>query len=244
VLEMDAADPINRKVVEELRAVSLQVRPATSALRLWERALSEQDRARFAGDFATAYAEHGTVGIWMKLRGVSPERALIEVAKKIGFISDETQDFLLRGVGEISDDPDAAIAKSVADGALVLVARPRTVYWQGEKIEVDWDAHGALWTYFFELCRSAKTTRPFDRLVFGETFHEDYLVKQKISSIYVRVFSPVFDRFNQACRSEDPASRHPAGADSHIRSRDDGKLAGTHSMKSPVARLYMFSRRQ
>lgn len=176
---MDAADPINRKVVEELRAISLQVRPATSALRLWERALSEQDRARFAGDFATAYAEHGTVGIWMKLRGVSPERALIEVAKKIGFISDETQDFLLRGAGEISDDPDTAIAKAVADGALVLVARPRTVYWQGEKIEVDWDAHGALWTYFFELCRSAKTTCPFDRLVFGETFHEDYLVKQK-----------------------------------------------------------------
>ena len=53
---------------------------------------------------------------------------LIEVAKKTGFITDETKEFLLRGIGEIRDDPDEAIAKAVADGTLVLVERPRAAY--------------------------------------------------------------------------------------------------------------------
>jgi hypothetical protein len=186
---MDVADPIT-PLHKELQALYLRVSPAFSALRLWERVLSEQDRAHLGGDFGSAYAELGTVGIWMKLRGVSPERALIDVAKKIGFITDETQEFLLRGIGDITDDPEAAIIEAAADGALVLVERPRAAYWKQEKLQVDWDAHPALWGYLFELCRNAKAGRPIDRLSFGDNFREDYFVKQKSRLSNVESFPP------------------------------------------------------
>ena len=72
---MDVAAPITREVLDELQTASLRVSSASSALRLWERILSKQDRASFDDDFAQAFAKFGTIGMWMKLRGVSAERA-------------------------------------------------------------------------------------------------------------------------------------------------------------------------
>jgi hypothetical protein len=177
--EMDAAAPISGKVQEELHAAYLRVSLAASALRLWERVLTEQDRARLGGDFRRAYTEFGVIGMWMKLRGVSPQRAVIDVAKKIGFITDETRDFLLRGIGDLADNPAEAIAKGVSDGALVLVERPRTAHWDRRKIEVDWNANPKLWEYLFELCRHAKAGRPLSPVIFGENADPYHLTKLK-----------------------------------------------------------------
>ena len=176
---MDAAAPISGKVQEELQAAYLRVSPGASALRLWERVLSEQDRARLGGDFQRALSEFGAIGMWMKLRGVSPQRAVIDIAKKIGFITDETREFLLRGIGDISDDPKQAIAKAVSDGALILVERPRTAYWNQDRIEVDWNANPKLWEYLFELCRYAKAGRPLLPVIFGENADQYHLIKLK-----------------------------------------------------------------
>ena len=176
---MDAATPISGKVQEEFQAAYLRVSPRWSALRLWERVLSEQDKARLGGDFQRALSEFDAIGMWMKLRGVSHQRAVIDIAKKIGFITDETREFLLRGIGDISDDPEQAIAKAVSDGALVLVERPRTAYWNRDRIEVDWNANPKLWEYLFELCRHAKAGRPLLPVIFGENADLYHLIKLK-----------------------------------------------------------------
>jgi hypothetical protein len=176
---MHATDPLAEEVREELQVAYLRVCPAPSALRLWERVFTEQDRARLGGDFQRAFSESGTIGMWMKLRGVSFQRALIDVAKRIGFLTDETQEFLLRGIGDIADDPEKAIAKAVSEGALVLVERPRTAYWNRDRIPVDWDANPKLWEYLFELCRHGKAGRPLTPSVFGENADPYHLTKVK-----------------------------------------------------------------
>ncbi len=196
---MDGVDSIMRKVHEELLATSLRVSPPFSALRLWERVLTEQDRARLGGDFQRAFAELGTVGMWMKLRGVSKERALIEVAKRIGFITDETQEFLLRGIGDITDEPEKVIAKAVTDDPLVLIERPRTAYWNQEKISVDWDANPKLWEYLFELSKHAKAGRPLHPSTLGDDVDPYYLTKVKSRLSKFEGFPPsLSDRIESA----------------------------------------------
>ena len=176
---MEATAPPSEKVLEELKAAYQLVREAPSALRLWKRVLSPQDRVRLGGDFAKAYAAHGTVGMWMKLRGVSFPRGLVDVAGKIGFITAETQQFLLRGIGALQDDPEQAIAQAVSEGGLVLVERPPAAYWDGKKIAVPWDDHPALWKYVFELGREAKAGRPLQPSILGKPSDACHLTKVK-----------------------------------------------------------------
>ena len=38
--------------------------------------------------------------MWMELRGVSAERAVIEVARELGFLNEQTAKWLLKEVGE------------------------------------------------------------------------------------------------------------------------------------------------
>lgn len=176
---MEATAPPSGMVLEELKTAYQRVRAAPSALRLWERVLSQEDRVRLGGDFAGAYAVHGTVGMWMRLRGVSFQRALVDVAGKIGFITAETQEYLLRGMGDLEDDPKKAIAQAVSDGALVLVERPQAAYWNGEEIAVQWHANPKLWKYVFELGREVKAGRPLKPSIFGENADVYYLTKVK-----------------------------------------------------------------
>src|SRR5207253_5774027 len=84
-----------------------------------------------------------------------------------------------RELGEVSDDPEEAIEAARASTALVLVERPRTVYWKGKPIDVPWERHPALWHFFWELCRQAKAGRPLDVLDLGEEAHLDSIAKQK-----------------------------------------------------------------
>jgi hypothetical protein len=96
-----------------------------------------------------------------------------------GFLDAPTARWLLRELGEVSDDPEEAIQAARHSTALVLVERPRTVYWKGQAIDVDWENHAALWQFFWELCRQAKAGRPLDPLDLGERAHADIIAKQK-----------------------------------------------------------------
>jgi hypothetical protein len=113
------------------------------------------------------------------LRGVSLERAVVDVAAELGFLGAPTAQWLLRELGEVSDDPELAIEAARASSALVLVERPRAAYWKGQPIHVAWERHAALWGFFWELCRQAKAGRPLDPLDLGEQAHADSIAKQK-----------------------------------------------------------------
>ena len=114
----------------------------------------------------------------MRLRGVSFPRAIVDVNKKLGLISEEEHRSLLQEIGEPGDDPDEAIEQAVSRGDLVLVERPRTAYWQRKPIRIDWDKRQTPWNFFWELCSHAKAGQPVDQFNFGESAGPDYVIKQ------------------------------------------------------------------
>ncbi len=176
---MTTSSNISPKALEELQNAYLRVEPPVCARRLWERVLTPAERERLGGDLAQAFSKFGTVGMWKKLRGVSGERALIDVAKRLNFLDENTEQWLLREIGDLSDDPEAAIAEAVATGDLVLVDSPRTAYWEGKPIEIDWVAREKLWSYLWELGWNSKAGKSIDSFTFGEHASADYVVKQK-----------------------------------------------------------------
>ncbi len=173
-----APDPYPPKVMEELRTLLLRVQALMSAERLWAR-LTPQDRRRLGGDFAEAYSQGKTVGMWMRLRGVSQPRAIIETAREVGLTDEATRNWLMREIGELDSTSEETIAAAVESGALVLVEQGRHAYWNGEKISVNWYKQSALWEFLWVLCDRAKSGTGLDCMDFAEKGNSDYPSKTK-----------------------------------------------------------------
>jgi hypothetical protein len=146
------------RVADLLETSFLRIRPAVSPARLWEQVLTEPERQRLGGDLPSLWRERGTAGIWQKLRGGSWERAVVDVALALGLLDATSARWLLRELREVSDDPNEMIEAARQSTALVLVERPRAVYWKGKPIGVPWERYTALWQFFWELCRQAKAS--------------------------------------------------------------------------------------
>ena len=172
--------PFSPRALELLQASYWRTRPPVSAQKLWDEVLTPADRTRLGGDFCEAFRTYdGTVGMWKTLRGVSGERALIDVAKKLNFLTEESRQWLLREVGELSDDPEEMVSLAVRAGGLVIVESPRAAYWQGQLIEIDWQRRDALWNYLLELARHSKGKGSIDRTCFGDKVGMNYVAQQK-----------------------------------------------------------------
>lgn len=101
---------LNPKVAQELQTQSLRIKPPVAATRLWERVLTERERQQLGGSLDACYPRLGTAGMWMRIRGVSLERAVIEVARELGFLDQPTATWLLREVGEeLPRSPSASL---------------------------------------------------------------------------------------------------------------------------------------
>jgi hypothetical protein len=170
---------LSARAEELLKTSALRIGGHFSAARLWEEVLTPFERQCLGGELPPVWRQLGTAGIWQKLRGVSPKRAVVEVAAELGLLDAPRVRWLLRQLGEVTDDPVAAIEAARNASGLVLVEQPRSVYWMGRPIEVDWERHTALWRFFWELCRRAKAGRPLDPLDLSESAHLDSIAKQK-----------------------------------------------------------------
>ncbi len=80
-----------------------KMNPYPSARQLWEKAFTEADRGQLGDDFGAAYAQHGSCGMWIALKHVSPLKGLIDSAHAAGFLSDVDRRWLLREIGESED---------------------------------------------------------------------------------------------------------------------------------------------
>ncbi len=147
--------------------------------RLWNRHFTAEERRRLGGDLWAAYKQDGgSVGMWVKLRGVTPYRATLEVASVLNLIEGSDRDWLLREIGE-SSDVDEAMSAAIANGDLVIIERPRGVYWKRDEIEIDWNRHSAAWDFLWELVRYAKAGQPVDSFAFSDDAHRDIVAKRK-----------------------------------------------------------------
>jgi hypothetical protein len=155
--------------IQELRTQYLRVKSPAVAMRMWERMLTDKDKERLGGDLDKAYQKYSTAGMWMKLRGVSLERALIDVAHGTGFLDQVTRDWLLREVGQRYDDSQRTVDEAIFQNKLVLTEKPKQAFWNGEPIEIDWDGKDAAqWNFFWELSRKRKRSQTIDHMDIGE----------------------------------------------------------------------------
>lgn len=162
----------------ELADYALRIRPLAAGERLWERVLTEDDRLALGGDFLTAFGKYRTAGMWAKLRGVSRERATVDVAHALGLMDGATHQWLLRELGQLPNDSEQAIEDAIQTGVLVLVERPRAAYWNGTAIQAEWDKRDRVWDFFWELCRCGKARQPLDWDQF-QTKDYQFVTKQK-----------------------------------------------------------------
>lgn len=143
--------------VREFQTQYYRLRCYASAQRMWDRMLTQEERDRLGNDLDRSYQElGGTVRIWMRLRGVSLERAVIDIACGIGFLRETDRDWLLRETGECFRDGEQMLAEAMSHSRLVVLDRPRQAYWNAERIEIEWDTEPALWSFFWELCQQSK----------------------------------------------------------------------------------------
>jgi hypothetical protein len=85
---------------EALQLAAVRIQPINVALRLWERVLTDAERAKLGGDFEAAYAKGRAVGMWMALHNTTKARAVVEVAHKSSLLSDADYVWLRREIGE------------------------------------------------------------------------------------------------------------------------------------------------
>lgn len=175
---MSSEPVLSPKAIEELRTARSRVANASWAERLWERHLTPEDRQRLGDDLSHAYGRHGTIGMWIVLRGVSQLRAIVDLAQLLGFLRAEDHSWLLREIGEAAD-VDEAMDRAIVSGDLVLAERPRSVFWNGIEIEIDWHRQAASWEFIWELCRNSKAGQPIDTFSFGQSGDRNIVTKRK-----------------------------------------------------------------
>ena len=116
--------------------------------------------------------------MWVELRGVTRQRAVLDVAKLLGFLRDDDYSWLLREVGEFADAEEAK-SSAMAAGDFVLVEYPRVAHWNKKEIRIDWAKNTALWDFLWELGRHAKARTPVDRFTFGDSADANVVTKRK-----------------------------------------------------------------
>ena len=144
-----------------------------AAKSLW-RKLTPDQRRRLGGDLHAAIVRHRrTIEMWMLLQGVSAERAAVELAVKLFSFPSEEADWLLRELGELPMDSDAAQSEAIARGDLVLIRSERLVYWKGADLEIDWGCGKTPWEFFVTACEHALQGKDIDRLSFGDAAYDN-----------------------------------------------------------------------
>ena len=167
-------------VIEEIVNTRMRILGPNTAERFWNRYLSQQDRDYFDNDLTTAYFNNNKslARMWMKLRGITENRAIVEVGKKLGFLTVDTYEWLLRELGEPLNAKES-MEHAIEAGHFVLLEQPREAYWNGEQIDIDWDKYKVLREFLWELGRNAKVRRPVDRLTFVDNDLGENLVANR-----------------------------------------------------------------
>ena len=165
------------QAVHEFQTAEMRIRPWGSAERLWSQCISNLERERLGGELNSLWSQVGTAGIWMRLRGVGWPRAVVEVAREIGFLNENSRDWLLREMGECLSGEEA-FAKAIEDGHLVLNEDTHEVFWRGKPIEIDWK-HEMKWVFLWETSRHGKAGRPVDRMTFGNDARRNFVSQSK-----------------------------------------------------------------
>ena len=86
---------LSEDAVDEFQRLRLSVGVLAAAQRIWDRILTAAQRKALGG-FKKAFRATGPIGVWMKLRGISAERATVDLAFRLDLTNRQTANWLLR----------------------------------------------------------------------------------------------------------------------------------------------------
>ncbi len=117
--------------------------------------LSTTERSDYDAD-SDVRERHVPIDMWItRRRRISHGVAIVQLAFRADLLSLSDRDWLLRELGE--ELPiDWEIQHSVSLGGLVLVNDPRTVFWDGVRIRIDWRRRPKAWNLMLQLATKAR----------------------------------------------------------------------------------------
>jgi len=146
---------------------------------LWEN-LNETDQASLEARLSDDELKRCTaIDLWVRLRGVSPDRAILEVGLKCEFISREKYISLLDVLGVDDEGLDIDLDAAIKTTPLVLCDPPPGAFWNQQGLMVDWEDQNVVWRYFWELALAAGRGAKIDERNFGEETEKKRLTQWK-----------------------------------------------------------------
>jgi hypothetical protein len=206
----------SKDALEKFESLSAGVNSTQVFKILWNRYLSDADRERILIDTETRQSSDGLEFIqvskffgnasvmWKLLRGVSSNRAYLDVALLVDLITQADYNWLLRAFEEIPLNAQAAKDEAIMRGDLVLVRSPATLHWSGNQVEIDWSKHRVSWKFFLTACEHAKRSEAIDQWSFSETARENFVSQAKSRLKSTRGFPP---KIIEAFKSEGTGSQ-------------------------------------
>jgi hypothetical protein len=164
---------------ERLLETFFRDKPQIMAFRLWDRILTLSERQLLGNDFAKAFEQNGTLGMWNKIHKVSKDRAVIELGRRLQALSNEDAEWLLRVTGESEENPEQQMTLAIKAGYLVLRDNPFVVHWKNTEVPVKWNKNMALTRYFWKLVKSTRNNQILDPADLDEELDDAYLSKMK-----------------------------------------------------------------
>ncbi len=88
------------EVKREIVQASQRIRGSAAFQRFWDRVLSSNERDTLDGDVGRCFDQQYAPFFLVQLRGYSLERAIIEIAYRIEFLTPSTYEWLMREIGD------------------------------------------------------------------------------------------------------------------------------------------------
>ena len=128
------------RITELLQLLVLKLRIPQVQLKIYEQSLTASERRDFDEE-AQSWERPFPLDLWLaRHRGISHRLAIVQLAYRTDLLPLSDRDWLL---GELADNfpIDWEIQHAVSLGGLVVVEEPRTVFWDGLRINIDWKRH-------------------------------------------------------------------------------------------------------
>lgn len=140
-----------------------------AAQSLW-RKLTPTQKQQVGGSLSAALSFYGRPAqIWMHLHPqISEPRAVVELAMKLFSIPVDEAEWILREMGELPMDAEAAREAAISRGDLVVLRTSQSVYWHGELQKIRWGRRHMIWDFFVTSCERAAAGLLIDRSCFEE----------------------------------------------------------------------------
>ena len=157
---------ISPQLAAEMNSFFDTARSSIFTQRVWDEIFTPHDKHQLGKTLTKAYKDYVDLPrMWMKVRGGTLSRAVVEILAALELISPKKRRTMLQQLGEEGEDSEETMELAIKSGCLVLATSPGLAYWMTEHVDVDWNRNPVLWDYFFAVCKASKCGGRVDEFV-------------------------------------------------------------------------------